>query len=424
MSASPTSSTTDTTLDTLPTHAPTTRSRPLLGLLLAHAVSVGGNMLTSVALPWFVLSTTGSAAATGLAAFAGSVPLMIGAFFGGAVLDRLGHRRASILADLASGFTVALIPLLHLTVGLPFWLLLVLVVLGALLDAPGATARQALLPDAASAAGMRPERANAVYESVEAGAMLGGPLLAGLLLALVGPASVLWVNAVTFALSALAIGLLLPPSIQPTLATGESYGASLRAGLQRVLGDRLLRTIVVLFTLMSLVLAPLFGVLMPVYIEEAYGSGLRLGLFVATIGGGGLLGALLYGWRGHLLSQRWLFIGGLTGIGLTLAALAAAPPFPLLLAAALFGGLANGPINPLVNTVLQARTPPELRGRVFGTVFGLSMAAAPVGVLSAGFLVEALGVQPTLMIIAALFISVALLTPFMSALHEMDQGQP
>jgi predicted MFS family arabinose efflux permease len=102
---------------------------------------------------------------------------------GGAVVDRFGPQRTSILADLLSGATVALVPLLSHTVGLPFGLLLLLVFLGALLDTPGATARQALLPGLAETGELRLERANGLYHSVENAASLVGPLLAGLLVA-------------------------------------------------------------------------------------------------------------------------------------------------------------------------------------------------------------------------------------------------
>src|SRR5690606_28204641 len=134
--------------------------------------------------------------------------LILASLFGGALIDRLGHRQASVIADLASMVAVAAIPLLYLLDVLPFWLLLVLVFLGALLDAPGMTARFALLPDAARLVGLRLERANAIHELVESGAQFAGPLLAGVLIALVGPENVLWMNAASFGLSALLIALL------------------------------------------------------------------------------------------------------------------------------------------------------------------------------------------------------------------------
>ena len=125
---------------------------PLVTLLASNALSITGNVMTQVAVPWFVLQTTGSPARTGIAGFFQFLPVVIAGFFGGTLVDRLGYRRTSVFSDVASGATVAAIPLLFATVGLEFWQLLSLVFLGALLDSPGETARSALVPEAAERA--------------------------------------------------------------------------------------------------------------------------------------------------------------------------------------------------------------------------------------------------------------------------------
>jgi hypothetical protein len=76
---------------------------PLAGLLVSHAVSITGNMLTLIALPLYVLAETGSAAATGITGFFATLPIVLGGVFGGVLVDRFGYRRASVLADVASG---------------------------------------------------------------------------------------------------------------------------------------------------------------------------------------------------------------------------------------------------------------------------------------------------------------------------------
>src|SRR5437868_3420409 len=119
-----------------------------------------------IAIPWFVLQTTGSASKTGLTAAVTALPAVISAFFGGVIVDRIGYRRTSVLADLASGTAVALIPLLSATTGLAFWQLLVLVFIGNLLDAPGATSRLALSPDLAELAGVSLDRVAALNDAV------------------------------------------------------------------------------------------------------------------------------------------------------------------------------------------------------------------------------------------------------------------
>ena len=193
------------------------RRLPLTGLLAANAVSLVGSGLTAVALPWFVLQTTGSAGRTGLVAGVAVLPAFIAGIFGGALVDRVGFKRVSVAADLVSGLGIGLVPLLYLTVGLAFWQLLSLVFLGALLEVPGLTARRSLLPDLAAAAGWRLERANASFESSQQLSLLVGPPLAGLLIAWLGTANVLWLDAVSFALSALLVGVMVPHHHQPPL---------------------------------------------------------------------------------------------------------------------------------------------------------------------------------------------------------------
>src|SRR5690349_2578952 len=68
-------------------------------LVAATAISSIGNNLTSIAIPWFVYITTGSATRTGLVAFAGLLPIAIGGVLGGAIIDRLGFKRSSVISD-------------------------------------------------------------------------------------------------------------------------------------------------------------------------------------------------------------------------------------------------------------------------------------------------------------------------------------
>ena len=164
-----------------PNDANASRARPrangcrFWALVSANAISTTGNMLTSLAVPWFVLQTTGSAAKTGLVAFATILPNALSGFFSGAIVDRLGLKRVSVLGDIASGVTVALVPLLYLTVGLPLWLLLALMLVGATLDAPGSAARSGLIPHVAARAAMPLERANSVLQVVPRLAIFARP---------------------------------------------------------------------------------------------------------------------------------------------------------------------------------------------------------------------------------------------------------
>lgn len=203
-------------------------TRPLLALMAADTISRLGSSLTAVAIPWFVLVTTGSVARTGAVVFAGGVGVVPALFFGGAVVDRLAYRRASISADLAAAVVVAAIPLLYHTTGLPLALLIPLVLLEALLNTPAQVARYSALPEFAERAGWRFGRANAIFDASLTLAALLGPVLAGLLIALVGAGNVLWLDAASFGASALLL-TRVPATLLPPAAPAEHY-------LRRVVG--------------------------------------------------------------------------------------------------------------------------------------------------------------------------------------------
>jgi len=395
---------------------------PLVALLSANAISLTGNALAGLALPWFVLQTTGSASSTGLTAFFGTLPLIIGALGGGALADRIGHKRASVLADLLSGATTALVPLLFMFNLLPFWLLLVLVFAGALLDMPGETGRQALLPGIAAQANTRLERVNAAQATIQRGSLLIGPLLAGVLVSTWGASNVLWLNALSFAVSAVLIAIGIPATRAAPPDPSKRYLDDVQEGLRFLLHRPLLRTVAFTATVSNFLLSPIFAVIMPVYINQLYGEATRLGALVAAFGAGAVLGGIGYGAIGHRVSRRMLFIVGFGGAGLGIAIYPLLPPYVVLLAANLCIGMVSGPLNPMVQTLMQERTPPELLARVFGSLVALAMLAMPLGVLLAGYALEWIGVQATLGVIAAGSVMVGVTLLFNPSLHSIEQA--
>src|SRR5690242_3403630 len=99
---------------------PARRPLAVAPFLAGNTISLLGNTLTLVALPWFVLEATGSAGRTGLVGMAFALPALLAGLLGGVVIDRIGGRRMSVIADIVSGLSVAAIPVFHHTIGLPF----------------------------------------------------------------------------------------------------------------------------------------------------------------------------------------------------------------------------------------------------------------------------------------------------------------
>lgn len=398
------------------------RRVPLFALLGSDLISVTGTTLTTLAVPWFVLETTGSAARTGIASAVALAPIVLSAGFGGALVDRIGFRRASVLADLASGLLVAAIPLLHRTVGLPFWALLVLLFGRWLLATPGETARQSLLPEAAAHTGTPIERAAAGLDGVSRGGKLLGAPLAGVLIAAFGTDELLVIDAASFAVSAALIGVVARGVPEPGRTGDGSYLTRLRDGFAFLARHRLLRALVTMILLTNLLDAAYGQVLLPVYARDVLHSPVALGAISGAFSAGAMLGTLLYGTVGARL-PRWatftvaFLLGGGPRFGLLVLGL----PMPLLLAAMFLLAIGAGAINPLLGVVEYERIPAALRARVLGAVAAGAWAALPLGGLLAGFLVEAIGLEAALLTCGTGYLA-ATLSPLIGRVwRELDR---
>jgi len=379
---------------------------PLSAFFTGSAISYIGDMLTFLAIPWFVLQITGSVTQTGITAFFSTLPSVFSAFFGSTLVDRLGYKRTSVLGDIASGATVALIPLLYHTVGLAFWELLALVFLGGLLKSPEVTARNALVPDLATRATMRLERANALADGVSRISRFIGAPLAGVLIAVIGTSNLLWLDAASFAVSAILIGLAVP-STAPLTTVGERtprYMATIWEGVRFLRHDALLVTIVGVVMITNLLDAGWSSVVGPAYIKSIFHSALPFGLMIAALGGAAFVGTLIFGAIGHRLPRRLTLGLGYTIGGAVRFWVFLLPVLPLLIGWQIIAGLAIAPINPLVDTLLQERLPVEMRARVFGTINAGVLAGVPLGTVASGYLVAWIGFQMTLLIMGALYL--------------------
>ena len=381
---------------------------PLLATIAADTISRTGNLLTAVAIPWFVLETTGSPARTGMAVFAGAVPVVISLFFGGTIVDRFSYRRVSVVSDLASGASVLLIPLLHVFDLLTFPLLLAFIFLGALLDLPATLARMAALPDLAKLSGLNTERAFAFSEGSSTVLALAAPVLTGVMIAAFGASNVLWIDAASFAVSALLMVAFVPDTVRETTREMGSYLQELAAGLRFVRFEPVLFPLILFFAAMNVVIGPVDALIVPVYASQVFGSAIAFGLMAAAGGAGALAGTTVMGWIGHRLSRRAVFFGGFLTVPLALAALALTPGLPLTLAILALLGLALGLTNILEYTIYFERIPEHMRARVMGLTGAIGWWTVPLGRLIGGFLLERFGLTASLALLAALFMPLPL----------------
>jgi MFS family permease len=369
--------------------------RSLYALVAANAVSQLGNVVAVVALPWFVLTTTGSAARTGLTAFATTLPLAVGALAGGSVVDRLGLRRSSVLADVGAAATIAGIPLLHAVGALEFWHLLVLAFLAGAFEAPGRAARRAMLPDLAERAGMPLERANSISTTSEhLGYVIGAPLT-GVAIAAIGAANALWLDAASFLLSA----AILVAARVPVVAAADERTPILE-GLRFVLRTPLLSAFFVTWVVGAFVIAPLAPVVLPVYARDEFGGAGALAACVGAYGLGGLVGTAGFGFVGRALPRLRFYRATWVVYSLLSLALVLVPPLGVLLVLLFAIGLVAGMYDPFETTIHQELIPAALRARAFAILIAAEMVVVPPSMLLNGVLMEAFGLRAALVVFA------------------------
>ncbi|MFC6287216.1 MFS transporter [Nocardioides sp. GCM10027113] len=403
--------------------------RPLYGWLTAEAVSLTGTRISMIALPWFVLTTTGSPTLTGLVALAEMAPMVVLKVLGGPVIDRLGARRVSIVCDVGSLVVVGLVPLLHLAGALSFPVLLALVAVAGALRGPGDAAKHALIPTLVAQAGVPMERATGLASTVERTASMLGAALAGGLVALVGPTYALAVDAASFGVAAVVLAWSTrslvstgSTSVSPGASVSPGYLSQLREGWAFLRGDRVLLGIAVMVALTNLLDVAWFSVMVPVWAKEYGGGAAAIGILFAVFSGASVLGATCAATWGHRLPRhRTYLLAFLVGGAPRYVATAFDIPFAWVLAVAVVGGFAAGFINPVLGAVVFERIPAPLVGRVTSLSTSMAFALMPFGGLLGGGLIAAFGLPAAMLAVGAAYLAVTVLPALDARWREMDR---
>jgi MFS family permease len=390
-------------------------------LLVAHTTSAAGNTATAVAVPLHVLQTGGSGTELGITTAAAVLPVVVGGVFGGTIVDRIGYRRTSVVSDVVGALTIAAVPLLAGTVGLPFGVLVGLLVLTGLLDTPGSAARHAMLPELARDAGVPLVRATGSMDGAERLSRLFGVAVTSAVVGLAGALPVLWIDALTFLVSAALVGWAVP-HVRVAPAEPLNYVDDLRRGFDVVRRDALLRAVVVLVFATNAFDTAL-TVLLPLVADEVWHHPAAFGWVSAAFGVGAALGALTV----HRVTARWtrhrvFAVAFLVAGGPRYLLLATGPSLELVLVVSLVCGLAAGALNPLLGAVQLERVEPAMRARVSGFVSAGAWAGMPAGSVLAGWAADRVGLAPVLVTVGTAYLLVTLHPVFGRAWRGMDRS--
>lgn len=368
-------------------------NRGFVGLLLRDIVSLTGSQMTWVALPWFVLTTSGSPTRMAVVLAVEAASIAIFGFLLGNVATRIGPRRTMLIADGMRAPLTALIPVLHWLDALSFPLLLALIAVISAVVTPSFASKAALLPDLVGEDETRLVEANALLQAAQRITILIGPAIGGVLIAVIGATSVLLIDAASFLAGFVLIGVLVRGRWQPE--AHEDRG--LAAGVRFVLRDRFLRAWTGAIVVGDACWLGLFAAL-PVLVLERYGEQPEIvGLAWGGWGAGAVLGNIVafrfVGSFDRLLVSSFGELGMIAPLWLLLAD---SPPLALC-AVMLASGLANGVVNAPIHTIIQLRTPRALRQKVWSVLIVGSAVLGPVVLVLAGPSLEQIGLEETLM---------------------------
>ena len=409
-----------------------TRRLPLYGWLTAEAISLLGTRVSMIAIPWLVLVTTGSPTQTGLVAVAEITPMVALKAAGGPLVDRVGPRRMAITADVLSMVAVGLIPLLHGADHLTFPVLLGLVAVAGALRGPGDAATSALIPALVERAEVPYERATGLSGAIERGSTMLGAALAGGLVAAIGPANAVAVDALSFGLCAVVL-VVTTRSLEgggkqrehSDQSDATSYAGELREGWDFLRRDPVLMSLCVMIAITNLLDLAWSAVLLPVWARESGAGVAAVGLVFAVWGGASMVGSVIAAAYGTRLPRFATYLVAFLVTGLPRFVLfALGVPLWAILAMCVVGGCFSGFLNPVLGAVQFERIPRAMVGRVTSLSNALCWSLMPFGGLLGGVLVSRFGLDPAIVIVGLAYFVTTMAPALLPSFRGMNRQVP
>jgi MFS family permease len=414
------------------------RDRDFRLLWSGQFVSLLGDQFFVVALPWLVLQLAGNALAIGSVLAVSAAPRTIFLLIGGALIDRFSPRAVMLYSNLGRMALVAVLALLTAAGSVQLWMLYPIAFLLGLGYAFYLPAQSAIIPRMVP--DERLQVGNAVIQGTSQLSLFLGPVVAGVLIALLGGngteeaaipeslglAIVFALDAAGFLFSSITLAMITHPAVRRGASAATGIGGvfrSLGEGLADVWRDRSLRLYFVLIGVVNLALLGPLAVGIPVLAATRFrGGAFAFGAILSGLGAGAVAGVVLAGVlrrpQGRAFTAAML--GCTAALGLGLALLGAVPTAGLAVAAAFLVGVAEGYLIVEFITWLQLRTSKEELGRMMSILLFVSVGMAPLSNLIAGALLQ---VSASLVMIAAggLILLVGLIAALSPSVWRLDE---
>ena len=376
---------------------PLLRNRDFLTLLASQSVSVGGDAVSSTALPLLVLALTGSGLAMGIVTAINTAADFVFGTIAGAVADRGDRKRMMFLSDFGRAILTALIPL-SVVLGGPT-MAVVLIVSGpmAILRGFFRAGYLAAMPNLVGRSQLA--RGNGILETAFSASFIVGPALAGFLVTVIGPGETLALDAASYAISSVGLVLIRRDLKAPTDRPPSRIVDDIREGIVYVAQHPVLRAVILLFASTSAVLTPVAAAMTFRIVRDLGQSPAAFGLTLTGLGVGTMVGALWATRLGHGANVRRVALLAVFLMGVPLIAAAAIPSLPAIVALTALSGAGEAALVVVYISVRAANSPDALLGRIASTARVMALALMPIGSLIGGVLIDTVGGTATLAVL-------------------------
>ena len=372
------------------------RHRNFKLFFLGQSISVIGTWMTRLATSWLVYRLTRSALVLGVVSFAGQIISFVLGPFAGVWVERLDRRKLLLWTQAAAALQSLALAALTLARSISLWEIIALTALQGVINAFDMPGRQSFLVQMVED---RHDLSNAIAinSSMANGARLIGPALAGLVIGAFGEGWCFLIDGVSY-LAVIASLLLMRITPLNISRSAISMFAQMREGWDYVRTFRPIRTILLLFALLSL-MGYSYAVLLPVFASEVlHGGAYTLGWLTAASGIGALVSGLSLAVRKSVvgLTRMLQIAAALLGGALIFFGLSHALWLSLALMVFVGFGLMQG--ASVSNTIVQSLVTEDKRARVMGYYTMAFFGAAPFGSLLAGALAHHIGAPHTVIV--------------------------
>lgn len=371
---------------------------PFFTLWSGQAISLFGSQLVQFALVWWLTQKTGSATVLALASLVAVLPNVLLGPVAGVLVDRWNRRLIMLVADALVALTTLGLALLFALDAAQVWQVYVAMLIRAAAGTFQFPAVQA------STSLMVPKehlsRVAGLNQTLQGVLSIAAPPAGALLLGLLPLQGVLAIDVGTALFGILPlffIAIPQPPKVTKATTSDEqpSFWGELRAGLHYVRTWPGLLIILLMATVINFLLTPAAS-LMPILVTKHFnGLAWQYAALESVFGIGLIAGGIALGVWGGFKRRIFTALTGLIGLGIGFFVIGLTPAqmFWLALASAFLAAAMNAMTNGPIFAILQAAVAPEMQGRVFTLIGSVSSAMAPIGLLIAGPVADALGVQ-------------------------------